>query len=189
MKQALAAITIGAAAAAVPMIGAEALPTISAGSTINFTGNATFNSSAVAFVSPGDLKAGTGDFVALGTCVSCVTISTPFTYNPFTATPDLFDVVNGALAASVDILSEADAPLVNKAGTALIISDNVELHLTGFEATPGVMTITVNQDTHAISGSFSATGEAVQNAPEPMSLALMGVGLVGLGLVRAHKKA
>lgn len=183
MKRALAAITIGAAVAAVPMLGAHAVP-ISDGSTINFTGNATFNATTVNFVNPVDLKAGTGDFVSLGTCTGCATATSPFVYSPFTAYNDLFTVTNNGLTATVDVTSELAAPIKNANNTALIVQDNAVLSLTGFDDTPGILTLTVNQSTGGISGSFSATGETVVGAIEPASMAILGAGIIGLGMVR-----
>ena len=183
MKQAMLAITLGAAAAAAPMIGAEAVP-IAAGSTINITGNSTFTSTQVNFTNPADLKTGTGDFTALGTCTDCVTVATPLTYAPFSAVNDLFSVTNAGLTATIDITSEIAPPIKNGSNTALIIQDNAVLSLTGKDDTPGILTLTVNQSSGAISGSFSATGETVVGAIEPASMAILGAGIIGLGMVR-----
>lgn len=188
MHRTLAALTIAAAAAAMPMVGANAVP-ITEGSTINFTGNATFNASAVTFTNPVDLKAGTGDFVALGICTACATAISPFTYAPFTAYNDLFSVSNAGLTAAIDVTSQLDAPIKNSSNTALIIRDNAVLSLTGKDDTPGILTLTVNQSTGGISGSFSATGEAgAVNAFEPGTLGLMGAGLVGLGVLTSRRR-
>lgn len=183
MNRAIAAITIGAAAAAAPMMGAEAVP-IAAGSTINFTGNAVFDATKVNFTTPSDLKTGTGDFAALGTCTDCVVVATPLVYSPFTPVSDLFSVSNAGLTATVDIISQLAAPIKNATNTALILQDKASLSLTGKDETPGIITISVNQSTGAISGSFSATGETIVGAAEPMSVALLGAGLLGLGAIR-----
>ena len=182
MRKILAATTIAAAALAL-MPAANAVP-ISDGSTINFTGNALFNATQVTFTNPVDLKAGSGDFTALGTCTACATATSPFVYSPFTAYNDLFTVTNNGLTATVDVTSELAAPIKNANNTALIVQDNAVLSLTGFDDTPGILTLTVNQSTGGISGSFSATGETVVGAVEPMSVALLGAGILGLGIIR-----
>src|SRR6185437_14389180 len=48
--------------------------------TINLNGVSNFDGTAVTFTNPANVGAVSGDFSALGTCLSCVTMTTPWTY-------------------------------------------------------------------------------------------------------------
>lgn len=158
---------------------AMALPNIGTGDTLNVVGNATYNGVAVTFTTPSNLVTGTGAYAALGTCVSCVVVNTPLDYSPFTNLSNLFIASNNGLVATVSLTSQVDPPTV--VGNDLSLNDDALLTLTGYAPTLGTLELTVNQATGVASGSFSAT---VQGVPEPLPLAVLGVGLLGLLAVR-----
>lgn len=160
---------------------AYALPTISAGDTLNVVGNATFNGTDVNFAATGNLVSGTGDYTTLGTCVGCVAINTPLEYSPFSNLSNLFVASNNGVVATVSLTSQVDPPSV--VGNDLSLNDDALLTLTGFAPTLGTLEITINQATGVASGSFSATAQGT-NVAEPASLALLGTGILGLGLLR-----
>jgi hypothetical protein len=174
-----------AGAAILGLAGAANAVPITAGSTLNIVGSATFTSTHVNSAAAAGVQPGTGDFAGLGTCLSCATVLiTSYTYSP-TQLGALFSAVNNGLTAGVAVTSgvSVSSPSANE----LNITDNVTLTLTGKDPTPGQLFWTINQATGGISGSFSATGVA-SAVPEPMGLALLGTGLLGLAAVRYRRR-
>jgi hypothetical protein len=178
MKLALVTGVVFAAFAAMP---AYALPSIDSGSTLNVVGNATFNGVDVTFASPANLVTGTGAYTALGTCVGCVGVNTPLEFSPFTNLSNLFVASNGGVTATVSLTSQVDPPTI--VGGDLSLNDDALLTLTGFAPTLGTIELTVNQATGVASGSFSATAQGAA-VPEPASIAILGLGLLGIAMVR-----
>jgi hypothetical protein len=173
-----------AGAAVLALAGtAQAVP-IAPGSQINITGFdiASISTTQVTFTATkAAAGAETGSFTAFGVCVGCVTMVSPITYSPFNA-QSVYTGVNGGETTGFSITSQLAAPIyTNVAGIKTVtLTDAGTATLTGFDATPGIWTFTGNT-IDGLTGSFSATAAAV---PEPFSLAILGLGLTVLGLVR-----
>jgi hypothetical protein len=182
-----AALAFGIAASA------NAVP-ITAGSQINITGFnvASISSTQVIFTADkASAGAETGDFLThFGPCTSCITM-TSLTYSPFTA-QSVYSGVNGGFTTGFSITSQITAPTFTVVGgvTDITITDNGTASLGGFDPTPGIWTFTGNT-IDGLTGSFSAT-VAIQpgpggGVPEPASIAVLGVGLLGLGIFRRRQ--
>jgi hypothetical protein len=177
---------IAGAAFAAAAGSAQALPSIGVGDTLNIVGDATFNGTTITFVNPDSVTPGTGAYLTLGTCTGCVTMTTPFTYAPFTSGL-LASVTNGGVSATVTVTGQLLPP--TQVGQTLDITDSAMLTLTGFAPTAGTLDLTVNQATGIVSGSYSATAQGTTPVTEPAGIAMLGVGLLGLTMLRLRKSS
>ena len=196
---------------------AAALPFITAGSQLDFTGGVNpiggtdiYNATGLDFRTSGLASVGTagtlslaaslsGVFTALNaaTCPSavaggCGTITDLLSYsvatqtlnNPALPVLSLLTVTQGPLFASFDltgfVISETN-PTSNTLGTVTVSGAGL-LSFTGYAPTSAIFTLTGQGPLNtSFSGSVISTGTLI---PEPASLAVIGAGMFGLGMVR-----
>ena len=164
-------------------VGAFAAP-INAGSVLNFSGQSTCNATSCSF---GTVIAtsGTGSFSSFnfGTPATFNTL----TYSPFTTQQVYTSTSTAGLTTTFTVTSQASQSTTTTANlTSYNVTDLGFATLTGFDNTPGSFTFTANQS-GAIQGSFSTT-TTVAAVPEPVSMAVLGASLVGLGFIRRRRQ-
>lgn len=140
-----------------------------------------------------DAVVGTG---ALGQYSSVTPFTTPVDFNNFTFAPlvsgtQLWSFVFGGNTYSFDMLT-ASVSRTPATGTPpsgnISLTGTGEAKITGFANTSGTWSLSISQTDTLF--TFSSTAGAVgRQVPAPAVLALLGLGLIGVGVARRFKAA
>jgi hypothetical protein len=150
---------------------------------ITFAGGAIFDTNSLATATRVDtfrdvtVMSRDNDFEAFTNVGDSVTMAEPWIFTPSTPTPGLWSVGGFTfdLASSTVVLQNSDFLLITGTGT---ISGN------GFDATPGTWSFT--SQTPSANGVFSfSAGSDAQGVPDGgTTVALLGVALAGIEIIR-----
>ena len=149
---------------------------------ISIDGQDSYTASKVNFAGKGNVGVGTasGSFAPAFSagCFGCVTL-TSFNYVGFTSPVTVYSATIGGRTTTFQITSIVSE---QQSGAFLDVEAKGFATLTGFDKTPGIYDFSTQGGINK-SVTFSATTTATPT-PEPVSMAVLGAGLLGVGLFR-----
>lgn len=176
-----------ASAAILGLAGTASAVPIAAGSLLSLNGTDSFTANSVTFIGAANIGFGTGSFAGLS-CTACANFNSFSTGTPTPFT--LYTATQGAISTSLTATATPTVTFTPAAPLSLpnlTVTGPALLTLTGFDATPGQYILTTQGPT-GVEVTFSVTSVA-SAVPEPASLAIIGVGLLGLGFVASRKRS
>ena len=172
------------AASLIALAGPAHAVLITVGSTLSLEGSDSYTSTSITFSNPANIGGESGSFTELSNCTGCATM-TSFT-NTTAPGFTLYSATEGAGADTTSLVVSSDIFSYSTTGPALTITGTGTLNLTGFDPTLGNFILTTQGPTGVdVTFSVTSTADAV---PEPASLAILGSGLAGLGLLRRKRR-
>jgi len=131
---------------------------------------------------------GTGTFAGLSCNASCGLIQDLLDFASFVPTNNFYTTTAGVTFDLDAITTITRIPSDGSSLPTLIVSGTGQFEYNGFDDTPAIFTLTTQGGT-ITTFSASTVAQAVAEIPAPANIALLGFGLLGLGMAARNRKA